>query len=112
MKIAIIVLAIIGIIAIIWFVSILIMNIVVYILFRYSNDDNHISVQRDTSLYTNVEDKFIALPSVSIWNEFGNKRYITIEISWLKYIFIISYHFKTAEDEEIEAEVRRKIKET
>lgn len=112
MKILLIVLAIIGVIAIIWFVSILTMNIVVYILFRYSDDDNYISVQRDTSLYANVEDKFVAFPSVSMWHEFGNKRYTTIEISWLKYVFIIAYHFKTEEDEEIEAEVRRKIKET
>lgn len=107
MKIILIILVIIAIISIIWFFSIVGMNIVTYIVFKYSDDAKYIAVQRDTMLYTNVDNKFYIIPSSSIYNDFGSKRYTTIEISWLKYVLFISYHFKTEVDEEAEAEARR-----
>ena len=112
MKILLIVLAIVGILAIIHFISILAMNIVTYVLLKHSDEAEYVAVQRDTTLYTSNTEGCKVLPSISVYHEFGNKRYTTIELSWLKYTFFISYHFKTNDDEEAEAEARRKIKET
>ena len=112
MKILLIILAVVGILAIIHFISILAMNVVTYVLFKHSDEAKYIAVQRDTILCTSNTEGYTLLPSISVYKDFDNKRYRSIELSWLKYTFFISYHFKTNEDEEAEAEARRKIKET
>lgn len=105
------ILSIIGIIALIWLTALLIAHIIEYIVFKHSEDSNWCSITRDTSIYNTECNNWYIIPTFYCYFEFYNKRYPQITFIWLKWVFTISYHFKTELEEEAENEARRKLSE-
>lgn len=103
------ILMIIGIIAVIWIGLLLFFHIVLYIAFCFSEETKYTSVQRDISLYGTQFDEWYIIPTISFHLEFKDKSYPSFNIIWLKWNFNVSYHLKTEEEEDIEAEVRQKL---
>lgn len=104
------ILQIIGIIAVIWIGALIVAHIIQYIVFKFAYDStNWTSITRDTSIYGTTFDEWYIIPTISFHIEFNSKTYPTFTITWLKWVFNISYHFKTEKEEEIEAEVRQQL---
>lgn len=103
------ILQIIGIIALIWLGVLLISNIIIYIVFRYSELSKWSNVTRDTSIYSTEFSEWYIIPTFSFHFEFKSKAYPTFQIIWLKWIFNMSYHIKTDIEEEAEARARQEL---
>lgn len=99
---------IIGIIALIWIGTLVIAHIILHTVIKHAfNDTEWTSIQRDTNIYNTEFYEWYILPTISFSIDFNDKTYPSFQITWLKWIFNLSYHFKTEEEEEIEAEVRK-----
>lgn len=106
------ILQIIGIVAIIWIAILIVANLIHYIVLKYTyNGNDWASITRDTSIYCTQSGEWYIIPTISFYLEFNNKTYPSFQIIWFKWIFNISYHFKTEKEEEIEAEVRQQFNE-
>lgn len=105
------ILIIIGIIALIWIGLLLFFHIALYITFIFSEEIKYTSVQRDVSLFETQFNEWYIIPTISFHLEFKDKSYPSFNIIWLKWNFNMSYHLKTGEEEDIEAEVRRQLNE-
>lgn len=104
------ILQIIGIIAIVWISVLLIAHIILYIVSKFAYNSTELnSVTRDTNIYGTPFNEWYIIPTISFHIEFNSKTYPTFTITWLKWMFDISYHFKTEREEEIEAEVRKQF---
>lgn len=95
-------------IAIIWFVSIMLVNIFLYVYYYLAKDDNFVCITRDTSFYVNSTEWYI-LPSIEFCPALKESSWTNINIYWLKWVFSISYHIKTEKEEEIECMVRKEL---
>lgn len=103
------ILQIIGIIALIWLGILLISNIIIYIVFRYSALSKWSDVTRDTSIYNTEFDQWYIIPTISFYLSFNSKTYPCFQIIWLKWIFNISYHIKTDIEVDAESRVRQEL---
>ena len=103
------VLSIIGIIAIVWISLLIIAHIIESIVFRFTANSKYICVTRDSAIYPTDNNEWYIIPSICFRLEFNEPAYPSFEFTWLKWRFYISYHFKTEEEEEIEAEIRKKL---
>lgn len=103
------ILQIIGIIAIIWICALVIAHIILHTVIKYAFDGTDwTSIERETSIYNTEFYEWYIIPTISFHINFNDTTYPSFQITWLKWIFNISYHFKTEEEEEIEVEVRTK----
>lgn len=103
------ILSIIGIIALVWLTVLLIAHIIEHIVSKFSENSKWCSITRDTSIYGTELDEWYIIPTITIYFSFNSGQYPSFQIIWLKWIFSISYHFKTDLEEEAEAEARRKL---
>lgn len=102
------ILMIIGIIALIWIGLLLFFHIALYIAFVFSKETKYIGIIRETSITRIDYEGWYIIPTISFYFEFKDKSYPYFGFRWLKWEFYMLYHFKTEEEEEIEAEVRQK----
>lgn len=103
------ILQIIGIFALVWLGILVICHIVVHIVFRFSKNSDWCCVTRNTSIYGTQFDEWYIIPTISIYFSFGNPKYPCFQITWLKWIFNISYHIKRDIEEEAEARARQEL---
>lgn len=103
------ILSIIGIVALIWLGILLVAHIIESIVFKFSKDAKWSSVTRDTALYGTQFDEWYIIPTFSFRFDFNEPAYPAFQIIWLKWVFNISYHFKTDIDEEAEARAKQEL---
>jgi len=100
-----IVLSIFGIIFIIWFFVVFIWNIILYIIHKFADYYDYTSLKRCTTVYNTEFNEWYFIPTFSFHIESVTK-YPNITIVWLKWQYVITYHFQTEEEESIEIKAR------
>ena len=101
------ILSILGIIFLIWIGIVFIWNIIIYIIFKYIDDCRYTYLKRSTVIFNTEYDEWYIIPSFSFHID-SICKYPTIRFVWLKWQFVVYYHFETDEEEGIEVETRRK----
>ena len=107
MKIAIIIFAILGCIAVVKTFVIFVINLFLYVTFEKTN---YSSITRDTMLYIH-NDGCVVLPTIRYSTGFSDGSWPTITISWFKWSYAIMWHVKSEHEESLYAEVRRQMNE-
>lgn len=102
-----IILSILGVIFLIWIVVVFIWNLIIYIVYKYTDDCKYTYLKRSTVIYDTEYGEWYIIPSFNFRID-SVCRYPTLQFMWLKWQFIICYHFQTDEEESIEVETRRK----
>lgn len=75
----------------------------------FDKDQTYVGVTRNVCFYKNAMNECYVIPTFYVYKEFDNKKYPTLCILWLDWIYSIQYHIKTSEEEDIEAEVREEM---
>lgn len=101
------ILSILGIIFLIWISIVFIWNLIIYIIYKYTDDCRYTYLKRSTALYNTEYDEWYIIPSFGFHID-SICKYPTIQLVWLKWQFVIYYHFETEEEESIESETRIK----
>lgn len=102
-----IILSILGVIFLIWISIVFIWNLIIYIVYKYTDDCKYTYLKRSTVIFDTEYGEWYIIPSFSFHID-SVCRYPTLQFMWLKWQFIICYHFQTDEEESIEVETRRK----
>ena len=102
-----IILSILGVIFLIWISIVFIWNLIIYIVYKYTDDYKYTYLKRSTVIYDTEYDEWYLIPSFSFHID-SICKYPTIQFVWLKWQFVVYYHFQTEEEESIEVETRRK----
>lgn len=103
------ILQVIGVIALIWLGALVIAHIVEHIVFKFSKNSDWCCVTRDTSIYGTEFNEWYIIPTISLYFSFDSYTYPCFQITWLKWIFNISYHIKRDIEEEAEARARQEL---
>lgn len=75
----------------------------------FDKNQTYVGVTRTIAFYKRPEDECYVIPTFYVYKEFDNKKYPTLCILWLDWIYSIQYHIKTSKEEGIEAEVREEM---
>lgn len=102
------ILSIIGIIAIIWFLCVHIANIALYIVYKVTNGLTYTALVRAIAIYNTTDGEWYIIPAVSFYNDNG---FFNLTISFIKWNFIIEYHFRTEEEETLYYQAKRELDE-
>ena len=95
-------------IAIIWFITLMFWNLVLYVWFKVTCDCKYICVTRDCYITETEFSEWILIPTIKLHL---NGDYKSFYISWLKLTYIMEYHLKTEKQEDEEAEIRRQLRD-
>ncbi len=96
------ILQIIGMLALVWIGVLVIYHIIVYIVFEFSKNSNWCCITRDTNIYGTEFNEWYIIPTISFYFNFNSHKYPCFRITWLKWIFDMSYHIKRDIEEEAE----------
>lgn len=102
-----IILSILGVIFLIWISIVFIWNLIIYIVYKYTDDCKYTYLKRSTVIYDTEYGEWYIIPSFSFHID-SICKYPTFEFIWLKWQFVVYYHFQTEEEESIEVETRKK----
>lgn len=101
-----IILSILGIIFLIWITIVFFLNIVLNIVYKITDDCKYTYLKRSSVIYDNEYDEWYLIPSFCFHIDSITK-YPTMRLLWLKWQFVIMYHFQTEDEEMIEVKTRR-----
>lgn len=99
------ILSILGVIFLIWIVVVFIWNLIIYIIYKYTDDCKYTYLKRSTVICDTEYGEWYIIPSFS-FHISSICNYPTFEFIWLKWQFVVYYHFQTEEEESIEVKTR------
>lgn len=100
------ILSILGVIFLIWIATVFILNLIIYIIYKYTDDCRYTHLKRSTVIFGTEHGEWYIVPSFSFHID-SICKYPTIQFVWLKWQFIITYHFQTEDEETIEVRTRK-----
>lgn len=93
--------------AILWLLVTLVFHIIVFIVSSYGDTNDYICIRRSTYFTSTEFQSWYIIPTISL--EFG--KYPELSLFWLKYRFDMCYHIMSEQEERIEAEVRKQLRQ-
>lgn len=101
-----VILSIFGIIFLVWIFIVFLWTIIIHIVYKFTDGCKYTYLRRSTVIYGTEYDEWYIIPSFSFHIE-PICKYPTITFIWLKWQFVVHYHFQTEDEETIEVRTRR-----